>query len=71
MSDPSATAADLDRLAEELDLAARHARTAAGHFRDGIVPRGCAHALAVEGHLKNARTLLDHIAVTHARHTIP
>jgi hypothetical protein len=35
------------------------------------VPRGCAHALAVEGHIVAARRLLDEIAVTHAQRAIP
>ena len=72
MSDDLAdSAASLERLADELDLAARHARAAASHFRDREVPRGCAHVLAAEGHLCVVRTALDGIAVTHARHAVP
>ena len=65
------TAADLAAVAEELDRAASHARTAAGHFRDGVVPRGCAHIVSVEGHLLNARSVLDRVAIAHAAHSTP
>jgi hypothetical protein len=65
------TATDLDAVAEELDRAANHARTAAGHFRNGVVPRGCAHILSIEGHLLSARGVLDRIAIAHAAHSTP
>ena len=69
--DLNRTVADLEAVADELERAAKHARTAAGHFRDGVVPRGCAHILSVEGHLLNARGLLDRVAITHAGHSTP
>jgi len=69
--DLNRTAADLDAVVDELERAARHARTAAGHFRDGLVPRGCAHILSVEGHLLNARGLLGRVAIAHAAHSTP
>jgi hypothetical protein len=56
-----------DALAEEASKVADHARIAAAHFRAGEVPRAGAHALALEGHLINARRLLDEIAVEHAK----
>jgi hypothetical protein len=33
-----------DEVAEQLDLAAQHCRTASAHFRNEEVPRGAAHA---------------------------
>jgi hypothetical protein len=69
MSDPAAREAQaqrLDALAAEADKIAAHARIAATHFRGGEVPRAGAHALALEGHLVNARRLLDEVAVDHA-----
>ncbi len=71
MSDPAAgreeQAKRFDALAEEADKVAAHARIAATHFRAGEVPRAGAHALALEGHLVNARRLLDEAAVEHAK----
>ena len=64
----TATADALDGIAAELETAARHARIAAGHFRAQEVPRGCAHTLAVEGHLVQVRGRLEEIAVRHADH---
>jgi hypothetical protein len=55
-----------DDAAEELDTAAGHCRVAAQHFRDGVVPRGTAHAWAARGHLLNARARLDEQACMHA-----
>jgi hypothetical protein len=55
-----------DDAASELDLAARHARVAAEHFRNGEVPRGSAHAWATRGHLLNAQQHLDQQARTHS-----
>jgi hypothetical protein len=54
-----------DQIGEELEKAAAHARTAAGHFRSGEVPRGCAHSVAVQGHLIAAEELLGLIARLH------
>ncbi|HEY9839689.1 MAG: hypothetical protein ACAI44_39005 [Candidatus Sericytochromatia bacterium] len=61
-----AQAERFERIALELEQAAAHARTAAGHFRQGEVPRGCAHAFALEGHLVNARAELAAAAVKHS-----
>ena len=52
--------------AEELELAARHCRTAAAHFRDREVPRGAAHAWAALGHIRTAEESLDEQARMHA-----
>jgi hypothetical protein len=57
--------------AEELELAARHCRTTAGHFRDGNVPRAAAHAWAARGHLLAAQESLDAQAREHARRSEP
>ena len=54
-----------EAVAAELRRAAEHAETAAGHFRTGEVPRGCAHAFALEGH---ARVALDAVAQLSKRH---
>jgi hypothetical protein len=60
-----------DEAAEQLELAARHCRTAAGHFRDGEVPRGTAHAWAAQGHVLEAQERLSAQARRHARQAIP
>jgi hypothetical protein len=53
--------------AVELERAVAHCRTAAGHFRDGEVPRGAAHGLAARGHLLEAEARLDEQARAHAK----
>jgi hypothetical protein len=58
-----------DAIATELDQAAQHARTAAGHFRDEEVPRGVAHAWAARGHVLEAQERLDVHAREHAGHS--
>jgi phosphoribosylformimino-5-aminoimidazole carboxamide ribotide isomerase len=60
------TAGGYQRLAEELDRAASHARVAAQHFLDGTVQRGPAHGLAAAGHLSKAKKMLDVLAESHA-----
>jgi hypothetical protein len=57
--------------AEELELAARHCRTAASHTRAREVPRGAAHAWAAHGHLRAADALLDDQSRMHARKSNP
>jgi hypothetical protein len=61
----------LDEAAAELELSARHCRTAAGHFRDGEVPRAGAHAWAAYGHVREAVARLDEQAREHARRSRP
>ena len=64
-------AADCDQLADRLDVAARHLRTSAGHFRAAEVPRACAHLLATEGELVAVRRGLDARAEAHAARAEP
>jgi hypothetical protein len=59
-------AADCDQMADRLDVAARHLRISAGHFRAADVPRACAHLLATEGELVAVRRGLDTRAEKHA-----
>ena len=60
------TAARYDQCAEDLLAAADHARIAAQHYRDGEIPRGCAHAWAAYGHTTKAHILLDQNAILHS-----
>jgi hypothetical protein len=60
-----------DAAAAELELAARHCRTAAGHFRNKEVPRGAAHAWAALGHLLEAQESLHRQARQHAQKSVP
>jgi hypothetical protein len=60
-----------DEAAAELDLAAQHCRTTAGHFRNGEVPRATAHAWAATGHVRNAEDRLESQARQHAERAIP
>jgi hypothetical protein len=59
-------AADYERLADRLDVAARHLRRTAAHFRAAAVPRACAHVVAAEGELVAVRRGLDARAEAHA-----
>lgn len=52
-------------IANELDQAMRHAEIAADHFASSEVPRGCAHTLAVQGHLVVVNEILNEIAKLH------
>jgi hypothetical protein len=69
--DLEAAASLFDEAAEELEQAAKHCRTAAGHLRAGEVPRGVAHAWAAHGHARAADELLDEQARMHARKSNP
>jgi hypothetical protein len=66
-----ATARFYDEAAKELERAARHCEVAAQHFRDGVVPRGAAHAWAARGHMLEAQARLDEQAREHAGHSRP
>jgi len=66
-----ATARLFEETATELERALEHCRVAAQHFRDGVVPRGTAHAWAARGHLLKAEALLDAQAREHADHSVP
>lgn len=59
-----------DEAAAELQQSAEHCRVAAQHLRDGVVPRGAAHAWAARGHLLNAEALLDAQAREHASRSV-
>jgi hypothetical protein len=69
--DLEAAASLFEQAADELELAARHCRTAAGHMREREVPRGAAHAWAAHGHVVRAEALLDEQARTHAEKSNP
>ena len=69
--DLEAAAGLFDGAAAELELAAEHCRTAAGHLRAEEVPRGAAHAWAALGHLDEAEGLLREQARMHARKSNP
>jgi len=71
-SDPLAEQAlRCDKVTSELELAAKHMRTMAEHFRQKEVPRAGAHSLAAQGHLENARAAFVEIARHHADKAIP
>ena len=67
MSDPrDEVAAVFKEAAKELERAAAHCRIAALHYEDRKVPRGCAHAFAAIGHLKQAANFIDGNAIFHS-----
>ena len=55
-----------EQSASEFEAAAQHLRVAAQRFREQDVPRGCAHAFAAYGHVRNAQGELDRNAILHA-----
>jgi hypothetical protein len=69
--DLEAAASLFERAADELELAARHCRIAAGHMREREVPRGAAHAWAAHGHVVRAAALLEEQARMHAEKSSP
>ena len=64
-------AVKLTKMAEELELAAAHAKTAARHFQSGEVPRGCAHAFTSGGHMTVASEILADVAKQHRLKATP
>jgi hypothetical protein len=66
-----AVAAAYDEIAAQLEQALAHVRVAAQHYRDGVVPRGTAHAWSAHGHLLDATDRLAAQARDHARHSVP
>ncbi len=66
-----AVAAAYDEIAAQLEQALAHVRVAAQHYRDGVVPRGAAHAWSAHGHLLDATDRLAAQARDHARHSVP
>ncbi len=72
MSDAlEAVAAAYDEIAADLEQALAHVRVAAQHYRDGVVPRGAAHAWSAHGHLLDVTERLAERAREHARHSVP
>lgn len=61
----------LDTIAQELEKTLAHCRTAAAHFRNKEVPRGCAHIVALQGHLAHYETLMKEIITIHASRATP
>jgi CHAD domain-containing protein len=55
-----------EQAAHELDLAAKHLRVTAEHFRNKEVPRACAHVLASQGHLLTVQKIIEEHAILHA-----
>lgn len=53
-------------VAEELERAAAHARTAVERLKAGEVHKGLAQGFSVSGHLHAARRMLDHLAENHS-----
>ena len=67
MTDPrDDVAAVFKEAARELERAAAHCRIAALHYQDREVPRGCAHAFAAIGHMKQAESAIDNNAIFHS-----
>jgi hypothetical protein len=68
MSDPrDKLAKDFLELAKELVDAAKHAEIAAKHFVNKEIPRACAHAAAVEGHIEASQQLLREFYLLHRK----
>jgi len=57
---------DFIEIAEELERAAAHARTAVEHLKSGDVSGGLAQGFSVTGHLHAARRMLDLLAENHS-----
>ena len=68
-SDREKVADLLAHAADELRRAAAHLDSAADHFRNGDVPRGCAHAFAGQGHQSRAASGVDEATRLHADHS--
>lgn len=59
-------AAEFRQVAEQCELAAAQARTAASRLMAMDVPKGSAHAFAAHGHVKHADEMLSELAKLHA-----
>lgn len=55
----------LKSISVELEKALKHSNIAIEHFQNSEVPRGCAHTLALEGHIHVVKELLVEIAKLH------
>jgi hypothetical protein len=56
----------LKLISSELETAIKHSNIAAKHFESSEIPRGCAHTLALQGHLNSVNDLLKEIAKLHS-----
>lgn len=65
------SAKQYELIAEELDQASQHYKTAAGHLRVKEIPRGAAHAYAGWGHINKATDLLKTESIVHAENSEP
>jgi hypothetical protein len=65
------SAGRMDAVGYELDLARRHAQTAAERFREEEPAQAGAHAFAARGHLYQAIRLLDDAAIAFAQRSAP
>jgi len=65
------SARQYDLVAEELEKASQHYKTAAKHFREKEIPRGAAHAYAGWGHINKAEILLKAESIVHAENSNP
>ena len=63
---PQKQAQTFAEITNELEQALKHSQICESHFQAGEVPRGCAHAFALEGHLENVMALLKQVKVLHA-----
>jgi hypothetical protein len=67
MNDPrDEVAAAFKEAAAKLDRAAAHCRIAALHYENREIPRGCAHAFAALGDIRQAETVIDANAILHS-----
>jgi hypothetical protein len=57
--------------AQELERAALHLRTSAGHFREREVPRACAHLFAAQGQMLEGQAVVNERAIVHATKSNP
>lgn len=60
------TAKEYETVATEFEAVVKHLRITAEHFRNGNIPRGCAHAWAASGHVSIGERLLRDLAEIHA-----
>lgn len=65
------SARQFDLIAEELEKASQHYKTAARHFREKEIPRGAAHAYAGWGHMNNADVHVKAESAIFAENSIP
>jgi hypothetical protein len=67
MADPrDEVAAAFKKAAVKLDRAAAHCRIAALHYENHEIPRGCAHAFAALGDIRQAEAAIDANAILHS-----